>query len=321
MLEGKVGDPNDVTHYFFNSGYACVGLARIAECLADVDADVARRLSAEANAFREDIRAQLETCMARSPVVPLGDGTWCPTAPPWAEATGPRALFCEGEPCFTHGTFAGRDSLVGALWLIFQEVLDPSERMAEWLLRSHAELFTMRNVAFSQPYYSRHPYAHLRRGEVKAFLKAYYNGFAGLADRETYTWWEHYFCASPHKTHEEAWFLMQTRWMLLMEEGDALHLLPGVPRAWLVHGQRIEIQDMATYFGPVSLRVESRIEDGVIRARYACASDRTPDRLTLRLPHPEGVRARCAEGGTYDAQTEAVDIAQPADEGEVVLRF
>ena len=37
-----------------------------------------------------------------------------------------------------------------------------------------------------------------------AFLKAYYNPFAGLADRETYTFWEHYFHASPHKTHEEA---------------------------------------------------------------------------------------------------------------------
>ena len=321
MLEGKVGDPNDVTHYFFNSGYACAGLQRLAESLAAVDADEARRLATEASAFREDIRAQLATCMARSPVVPLADGTWCPTAPPWAEATGPRALFCDGEPCFTHGAFTARDSLVGALWLVFQGILDASEPMAEWLLRSHAELFTARNVAFTQPYYSRHPHAHLRRSEVNAFLKAYYNGFAGLADRETYTWWEHYFCASPHKTHEEAWFLMQTRWMLLLEEGEALHLLRGVPRAWLADGQRIEIQDMATYFGPVSLRVESRLQEGAIEASYACAADRRPGRLALRLPHPKGVRARAAEGGTYDAQTETVDVVQPAAAGKVIVRF
>jgi len=321
MLEGKVGDPNDLTRYFFNSGYACVGLQRIAESLADVDGDQARRLSREASAFRDDIRAALAECMARSPVIPLGDGTWCPTAPPWAEATGPRALFCEGEPCFTHGTFTGRDSLVGPLWLIFQDLLEPSEPMAEWLLHSHAELFTLRNVALSQPYYSRHPYAHLRRGEVKAFLKAYYNGFAGLADRETYTWWEHYFGASPHKTHEEAWFLMQTRWMLLMEEGDVLHLLPGVPRAWLAHGRRIEFENLASYFGPVSLHVVSRTQEGVVEAHYACAYDRKPARLSLRLPHPQGARARLAQGGTYDAQTETVDIVQGATEGTVVLRY
>ena len=30
---------------------------------------------------------------------------------------------------------------------------------------------------------------------------------------------------SQHKTHEEAWFLMETRWMLYMEEGDTLSLL------------------------------------------------------------------------------------------------
>ena len=77
---------------------------------------------------------------------------------------------------------------------------------------------------------------HLRRGEVKPFLKSYYNTVAGLADRDTYTFWEHYFGASPHKTHEEAWFLMDSRWMLYMERGEGLDLLPGIPRDYLQAG-------------------------------------------------------------------------------------
>src|SRR5207249_4573088 len=117
-----------------------------------------------------------------------------------------------------------------------------------------------RNVAFSQPYYSPHPWVHLRRGEVKQFLKAYYNGFASLADRETYSFWEHYFHASPHKTHEESWFLMQTRWMLYMEQGQTLKLLPGVPRAWLGNGKGIELVDAATYLGPLSFSLRSSLE-------------------------------------------------------------
>ena len=68
----------------------------------------------------------------------------------------------------------------------------------------------------------------MRRGEAAAFIKAYYNGFAGLADRETYTFWEHHNLVSPHKTHEEAWFLMQTRWMLWTEDGAELHLFAGL---------------------------------------------------------------------------------------------
>lgn len=321
MLDGKVGDPEDPMHYFFNSGYACMGLQRIAECLSDIDPDQAQRIAAEAEAFRADILSELAECMARSPVIPISDGTWRPTAAPWAEGTGPAALFCEDEACFTHGAFAARDSLAGPLWLVFQEVLAPFDPPAESLLRTHAELFTLRNAAFSQPCYSRHAHAHLRRGEVSAFLKTYYNTMAALADRQTYTWTEHMFEATDHKTHEEAWFLMQTRWMLLMEEADTLHLLRGVPRAWLADGRYIEFANMATYFGPVSLRVESHVRSGAVNAHYACSAGRRPRRLMLRLPHPQGARAACATGGIYDAADETVIIDQPSTEGVVQLHY
>ena len=179
----------------------------------------------------------------------------------------------------------------------------------------------VRNVAFSQPYYSRHPEAHLRRGEVKAFLKAYYNLFAGLADRETYTFWEHYFRASPHKTHEEGWFLMQTRWMLYLEDGRTLRLLPGVPRAWLEDGKGIDLQNVASYFGPLSLRVESRVADRRITARVTCQADRRPGTVVLRLPHPQGRKAVAAAGGRYDAETETVCVDDFQGVAEVEVRF
>jgi hypothetical protein len=71
---------------------------------------------------------------------------------------------------------------------VFQEVVDPHEPAADVLLNFHSDLMTTnRNAAFSQPYYSRHAVTHLRRGEAKPFLSAYYNTVAALADRETYT--------------------------------------------------------------------------------------------------------------------------------------
>ena len=100
---------------------------------------------------------------------------------------------------------------------------------------------TRQNFVFSQPYYSRHPYLHLRRGEVKPFLQAWYDTMAAMADRDTYTFTEHFFGASPHKTHEEAWFLMETRWMLYLEEGQTLRLLTGVPRAYLEDGKTVAV--------------------------------------------------------------------------------
>jgi hypothetical protein len=309
MLEGKTADPEDPFRSFMLNGYAYLGLSRVAEMLRSSNPAEAEKWSKEAEGLKQDIRTALFEVMGRSPVIPLGDGTWVPTAPPWVEYRGPLSLYADGGKWFTHGSMVSRDSLLGPIYLIFQEVLDPNEPASTFLLSFHSDLMTMRNTAFSQPYYSRHPMSHLRRGEVKPFLEAYYNTVAGLADRETYTFWEHYFHASPHKTHEEGWFLMDTRWMLYMERGDTLNLLPGIPRRWLENGKEIELSKVATYFGPLSLRVTSLLEQGRIEANVECATDRKPKAVELRLPHPLGLRPAWVKGGTYDPATERVRIA------------
>jgi hypothetical protein len=358
LLDGKVGDPEDPYHIFMLNGYASLGLARTAEMLAQTNPAQAERLKAAAEKLKGLIRTAMAQAVARSPAVPLGDGRWVPTCPPWAEYRGPVALFAEGGNWFTHGTFATRDSLVGPLWLILQEVVGVDELYARWMLESHAELMTERNTAFSQPYYTPHAWAHLKRGEVKPFLKTYYNTVAALADRETYSFWEHFQMISPHKTHEEGWFLMQTRWMLYMEEGSTLRLMPGIPRRWLEDGKRIEIDGMASYFGRLKVTIESKVGQGLIRAtievtgndggravgrslpafagRVAGRSlpafthlDRQQplERVLLRLPHPEGKPARrcwSREGEPipdYDRDSEIVTIEPWAGNAEVTLEY
>ena len=204
---------------------------------------------------------------------------------------------------------------------MLQEVLVPNETAAGFMLQWHSELMCVRNVGHSQPYYCRHDYPHLVRGEVSAFLKIYYNALTSLGDRETYSFWEHFQHALPHKTHEEGWFLMQTRWMLWMERGETLRLLPGVPRAWLEHGKRIALKNVATYFGPMSLTVESRVDEGVIEATVECHTDRQPKTLLVRLPHPKGAKAVSAEGGEYDEAAEAVRVDGFSGTATVRLRF
>jgi len=306
LMEGKVADPEDPFRTFMLNGYAYLGMSRVAEMLAGVDPQQARRIAGEAAALKADIRVALEENMAQSPAVPLADGSWCPTIGPWAEARGPVSLCTDRNNWYTHGAFVGRDSMIGPLYLILTEVLDPSEPLADLLLNYSVDLWHERNVAFSQPYYSPHPRFHLQRGEVPAFLKAYYNTFAGLADRETYTFWEHFFGASPHKTHEEGWFLMQTRWMLYLEDGDTLKLLPGIPRAWLQAGQSLELSGVASYFGPLSLYVTVAPDHRTLQAEITCDSARKPARVELRLPHPQHRHPSAVEGGQYDPTREIV---------------
>ncbi|HEX4427539.1 MAG TPA: hypothetical protein VH079_19210, partial [Terriglobales bacterium] len=297
MLEGKTADPNDPYRSFMLNGYAYLGFSRIAEIFEKFNPAESAKWKAEAEGLKADIRDAFFTALESSPVVPLGDGRWCPTCPPWVESRGPLALHIDGSAWHTHGSMVARDSLLGPLYLVYQEILDPAEVSVSFLLDFHSELMTDRNVVFSQPYYSRHPWIHLMRGETKAFLKAYYNTMASLADRETYTFWEHYFRASAHKTHEEAWFLMETRWMLYLESGQTLHLLAGIPRDYMQHGKRIVLKNVASYFGPLSLTVSSRTGDGNIEAHVECSSERRPERVELRMPHPAGLKAKQVNGG------------------------
>jgi hypothetical protein len=214
-----------------------------------------------------------------------------------------------------------RDALVGPQYLIFTEVLGPDEPEAELLLRLQTELWNLHNAAPSQPYYSRHPEIHLARGEVAAFLSAYYHQVAALADRETYFFWEHYYQSSPHKTHEEGWFLMQTRWMLWREAGDTLYLLPGMPRAWLRAGGRVVLPGVASSFGPLHLEVESQLERGRMRATLQLEGSRPPRQVRLRLPHPQGLLAAEVSQGLYEPQSESILLEDFSGQAEMEIRF
>lgn len=320
MLEGKTADPEDPYRSYMLNGYAAIGLSRAAELLNNVDPAQSARLAKEAAELRGDIREALRTSLSRGPAIALGDGTWTPTAPPWAGPNGALMLFADGGKWFSHGAMSTRDSLLGPLYLVLQEVLAPREIETTFLLKMHAELMTQRNTAFSQPYYSRHPLVHLMRGEVKPFLKAYFNAMSALADRETFTFYEHFYGASSHKTHEEAWFLMETRWMLYRETGGGLELLGGIPRAWLAGGQTIEIDRAATHFGKLTMKVRSNEAANRIEAEI-----RTPERgikfLEVRLPHPSGKKAARVEGGAYDAATEKIRVLDPTGVVRVAAVF
>jgi hypothetical protein len=109
--------------------------------------------------------------------------------------------------------------------------------------------------------------------------------------------------------------------MLWMEQGSTLKLLAGVPRAYFEDGKHIEIKRAASYFGPVSVKTESKLSDGRIVATVDCGLDRGLKRVELRLPHPEGRRPTSVTGGKYNPDTETVTVEPFSGHAEVVLHF
>jgi hypothetical protein len=321
MIDGKVADPEDPYHQYMLNGYAYLGLSRCAEMLQKADPAAAEKYRKEADTWKKDIRDSFFRSMANSPVVPLANGTWAPTVPPWTEAAALRLMYLKPETFLSHGTFTVSDAMLGPLYLVFCEVIDPEEEAGKILLDYHTDLFYERNAAYSQPYYSRHNWVQIKRDMVKPFLKTYYNTFSALADRETYTFWEHLYKVSVHKTHEEAWFLMETRWMLYLESGKDLKLLPGVPRKWLDDGKAIDIRNASSYFGPVTFSVSSGIKKGLIEAEVACSGERKPQRILFRIPHPDGKLPSKVSGGDFDRNTETVIINNFTGQAKLKLEY
>jgi len=110
--------------------------------------------------------------------------------------------------------------------------------------------------------------------------------------------------------------------MLFMEDGEErLNLLPGIPSQWLENGNVIELNGIATYFGAVSLRVESSLEQGKIVATVVCHSDRKPSIVSIRLPHPEGAVPSRTMGGSYSPSRQSVLIERFDGKAEITLWF
>ena len=171
MIAGKVADPEDNFHQFMLNGYAYIGLSRVAEILAEIDPDQSILLKKEADEWKKDIRESALNALAQSPVVPLGDGTWIPTLPPWTEAIGPRALYFNREKFFSHGTFTVPDILLGPMYLVFCEVFGVNEPISGILLNYESELFLQNNAVFSQPYYGRHDWLQAQTRYGQAIFK------------------------------------------------------------------------------------------------------------------------------------------------------
>jgi len=321
MVDGKVADPVDPYHQFMLNAYAYLGFKRMCEVFGALGAEETPELDAVENEWHKDILDAIRSSFSTSPVVPLTDGTWCPTCAPWADMPTSRFFYQNAGNFRSHGTFTTPDCLLGPLHLVWGEVLDMDSIEASFLLKYNRDIFLQGNSAFSQPYYSKHNSIQASLGMVKPFLNTYYYTAAPHIDKETGTFWEHYFRATPHKTHEEGNFLMETRLMLYLERGDTLKIFNVIPRKWMENGNEIVLDSVRSYFGILNVKAVSNIMDGKITATISSDKERKPSVVTIRLPHPDGKKAISVKGGVYDPETESIRIDYYSGKAEVELFF
>ena len=290
---GHLEDNPEWLYWYAVNAYCYRGMKAVTEALADIGHPEAERLVRDSAAYREDIRRSMQTSMELSPVMRLADGTYNPFVP---------------TRCHLRGRDIGwiRDSLYGPIHSIECGVLEPDEDMSTWMLKdSEDNVFVSeyrgRKVDLERFWFSQGGntiqsgllpmvMVYLKRDQPEHAIRALYNSLAQNLYADVRCFTEHPveafgIGAGPfYKTPDECCWINWLRNMLLMEKDDRMLIIaPGAPRKWFE--QEFSVEDMATYFGPMSYRIA--YEGDKITAVIEPPKRNPPSTLEVRLRHPE----------------------------------
>ena len=320
LVRGPLNDGTGDGAWAFSQAYFAAALDLLGRALADVGHPRAAECREAARTFRQAVERTFARASVLSPLVELRDHAWSPYVP--CEATTyHRAM----------DTWYPTEVDTGAVHLVRLQALDPRGRLADALLQDHEDnLFLHGWGMANEPVYNMQATAYLRRDEPKAAIRAFYSGLACAFSHSVFEpvehRWTHGQYYGPPST-DGSWFELY-RHMLIHEWDDgALLLLQAAPRKWLEDGKRIEVERAPTWYGRLSLTVESRAAAGEIRAGVRLDGPRRPKTLLVRLRHPEGKALRGATVNDktwtdFDVAREWVRVGAPAEgRYEIVGRY
>jgi len=335
---GSLEDIADWRCWMSNNVYAWWGMDNAARALKAAGHAEGEELLNEAESYRKDIRSAFTEAMHRSPVVRLRNGRWIPQIPSEVHRRGR-----------SFGWIT--QTLEGSIHLVRCGLLDPNERMSDWIVQDYEDNlylseqfgYHLTGGDFDRHWFSRggisqqanllcNPIPYLLRDEIPHFLRAYFNAFAVSYFPDTRMMTEHAlpnmgdFRGDHYKTSDEANSTYWLRMMFVHERGDDLWVGAAIPRYWLADGQRIGIENAATYFGPMTLSFESHTAEDRITLLLDPPRRNPPNRIIARFRHPEGKRmARCEVNGApfteFDPGKEYVVLPSFSEPMNVVARY
>lgn len=314
------GDYPEPDYNFLSDTTLCMGLEAASRMLPIVARqEAAQRIAMEATAYRHDISQAMDRAVfthegARLlPILPASHG-WLVKA--------------------NHGT-TGYYSLFASL-LLDNEFLAPDDPRAALItdaLEKRGGLATgmctfyhLVDHAFTYGYWLQ----MLKCREPKKAILGLYASMAYGMSRSTYSGVELtdlYSGANqltlPH-LRSGTQQLRLLRAMLLREEGDRLLLAQAAPQHWFQPGQRIELLNAPTTFGPMSYTITSAIDQGRITVQLTPPNRTRPREIQLFVRHPEGqpIRKVLAAGQPIESfDAASVTLPTPAEPLTLELHY
>ncbi len=304
---------NDLTHearaWGFPNAYFVAGLDMFGRALAAYGDPRAEAVINTAKKMRVDVEHAFACASVKSPVVQLADGTWNNYVP--CDAMTPRRLLDLWYPT---------DIDCGPLHLARLGAIDPRGWLATAMLHDHEDnLFLNQWGMANEPVYNMQGTAYLYRDEPEAAIRTFYSMMACAFSHHQLTPLEHRWAWGQYympPSTDGAWFELYRNLLIHEAEDGSLRLCQATPRHWLEDGKQILVERAPTYYGPVTLRIQSRVASQEIRAQVELAADRKPKSIYLRMRHPQGkaisaVRINGAGWTDFDPKKEWVRISTP----------
>jgi hypothetical protein len=277
-------DFQEQTYDYFGDAYCAVGLAKTALALAAAGRkEDSLRIGREAAAYRKDLLASMDAAVI---------DRWGMKVLPMEPET-QRLL---KSTAYRAGNYYG----IIASCMLESEFLPASDRRTGWVTGFMEAKGGLRLGLSEFDGGIDHAYTYgywltaLKLDQVKRAILGLYGSLAYGMSRDTYAGVEvtHLFTGDNEPTLPHLYSCTQqlrlVRMMLVREEGDDLWIGQAVPRPWLQAGRTVEIRNAPTRFGPVSVVMESRTDEGRIEVELTVPSREAVDRIFLRLRHPEG---------------------------------
>jgi len=312
LVRGPLNDGTGEGYWAFSQAYLFAGLDLYGRALERIGHPRAQECLTAARDLQRAIDWTFHEAAVRSPVVQLRDATWIPYVP--CEVTRSGRLMDQWYPT---------DVDTGAVHLLRLKALPPAGDLGESLLSDHEDNLYLGGWGMAnEPVYNPQATAYLLRDDPKAAIRAFYSMMAcafshGPFEPVEHRWTHGQYFGPP--STDGAWAELY-RNMLIQEWDDGtLRLFAATPRKWLEDGNTIEIERAPTYFGKLSVRLESRADRGRITADVRLPGPHRPRALVVRFRHAKGlpmqsVRVNGHAWTQFDARQETVRIDDPAAE-------
>jgi hypothetical protein len=309
LVRGPLNDGSGEGIWAFNQAYIYAALNLFGRVLNEIDNPRAQECLTAARTLRQAIAKSFGAATVRSPLVQLRDHTWIPYVP--CEASKSGRLLEQWYPT---------DVDTGAIHLLRLKALPADSFLADCLLNDHEDNLYLNGWGMAnEPVYNQQATAYLLRDDPKAVIRAFYSYMAcafshSVFEPVEHRWaWGQYF--GPPST-DGAWFELYRNMLIHEMDDDTLLLLQATPRKWLQDGKTIEIERAPTYYGRLSLKMESQVASNKILAQIDMPDRRRPSVLIVRLLHPMGkpiksVTVNGRDWTDFDVKKEWVRIDKP----------